>query len=312
MTRDEFLERLGKLNIWRRGAEHAPHKPLLLLWALGKIRRESAPTFSYEIEVKAPLQDLLERFGPQRKKHHPEMPFWRLRSDKIWYVRDAENLVVGRGGQVSDGTLIRQGASGGFTDDVYRLLRSDPGLVETATNKLLHGHFPRSLHDAIRDRVGLPRGWLVEDAIDSILPFRQAVLSAYERRCAVCAFDVRVADDLIGLGAAHIKWPVAGGPDKVQNGLALCSLHHKAFDMGALGLEPVADTFRVLVSSEINGQSDSFLRFLDFRGAPLRQPQSPEFQPAPEFIHWHREEVFRGEPRPFAEIQDLPQSRTCP
>ena len=106
----------------------------------------------------------------------------------------------------------------------------------------MDGHFPESLHDEIRDAVGIPRTWVVREAP---LPprrdpaFRDEVLREYQRRCAVCDFDVRLGNELIGLEAAHIKWHAAGGPDEVANGLALCGLHHKAFDRGALGLEPI-------------------------------------------------------------------------
>ena len=101
------------------------------------------------------------------------------------------------------------------------------GLVEAAAELLLDGHFPESMHDAIRERVGLRRetaggASLVREepeADDAAVPrrprdpdFRDAVLRAYERRCAVCDFDLRIADDLFGLEAAHIKWHAAGGP----------------------------------------------------------------------------------------------------
>jgi putative restriction endonuclease len=36
----------------------------------------------------------------------------------------------------------------------------------------------------------------------------------------------------LGIEAAHIMWHQAGGPATIQNGLALCILHHKLFDRG--------------------------------------------------------------------------------
>jgi len=63
--------------------------------------------------------------------------------------------------------------------------------------------------------------------------FRQKVLKAYEWRCAVCGFDVKLGTVAIALDAAHIRWHQAGGPDVENNGLALCVLHHKTFDLGA-------------------------------------------------------------------------------
>lgn len=64
--------------------------------------------------------------------------------------------------------------------------------------------------------------------------FRSTVLRAYTGRCAICALAHR---DL--LDAAHI---VADSEDRgeasVQNGLALCKLHHSAFDARYIGISP--------------------------------------------------------------------------
>ncbi|HVX42986.1 MAG TPA: HNH endonuclease signature motif containing protein [Mycobacteriales bacterium] len=64
--------------------------------------------------------------------------------------------------------------------------------------------------------------------------FRASVLRAYETRCAVCALHHSVL-----LDAAHIV------PDReedgipaVRNGLALCKIHHAAYDSHILGVRP--------------------------------------------------------------------------
>jgi putative restriction endonuclease len=55
--------------------------------------------------------------------------------------------------------------------------------------------------------------------------FRNRVLGAYGHRCAMCGIQMKLVE------AAHIL-PVAheNSNDKTTNGIALCSLHHKAFD----------------------------------------------------------------------------------
>src|SRR5690606_38558092 len=55
--------------------------------------------------------------------------------------------------------------------------------------------------------------------------FSQNVLSAYQHRCAFCEVQLRLLD------AAHIL-PVAhpDSDDLVTNGVALCALHHRAYD----------------------------------------------------------------------------------
>src|SRR5262249_61325836 len=95
--------------------------------------------------------------------------------------------------------------------------------------RLLETHFPESIHADILSAVGLILGVDKAAAKKRDPQFRQRVLTAYEYRCAVCGFDVRLGSVSIALDAAHIRWFQAGGPDGESNGLALCELHHKTF-----------------------------------------------------------------------------------
>lgn len=64
--------------------------------------------------------------------------------------------------------------------------------------------------------------------------FRQRVLRAYQERCALC----RLRREAL-LDAAHIVPDVDPlGLPVVQNGLALCKLHHAAFDKNLIGIRP--------------------------------------------------------------------------
>ncbi|MDR1350682.1 MAG: HNH endonuclease [Zoogloeaceae bacterium] len=62
--------------------------------------------------------------------------------------------------------------------------------------------------------------------------FRKRVLGAYEHRCAACGIQLKLID------AAHII-PVAAATstDETQNGIALCKLHHTAFDRNLLSFD---------------------------------------------------------------------------
>lgn len=64
--------------------------------------------------------------------------------------------------------------------------------------------------------------------------FRSRVLVAYERKCAVC--DLKKTPLL---DAAHITADTAvDGLPLVTNGLALCKIHHAAYDENILGISP--------------------------------------------------------------------------
>lgn len=310
MTRQRLLEALNRLNVWKSGGTRAPHKPLLLLFALGRVRRDQPRLASYAQDVHEPLKKLLKDFGPPHKTVHPEYPFWHLHSETegLWELAGHHALPVTSGGSVNSGELIKHGVSGGLPEPLHKLLGREPELVRAAADLLLYGHFPESMHDAIRERVGLPRdstarspaareGQALFRRPRRDPDFRDAVLRAYERRCAICDFDLRIADDSFGLEAAHIMWHAAGGPDQVPNGLALYAFHHKALDWGVIGLEPESGEYRLVVSNELSGQSPAFSDVLDLRGKPLRAPQAEGLEPSVEYVAWHRQQVFRGEPR---------------
>ncbi len=63
--------------------------------------------------------------------------------------------------------------------------------------------------------------------------FRERVLIAYRSQCTLC--QLRHPELL---DAAHIKEDAEGGEPVVTNGLAMCAIHHRAFDANVLGVRP--------------------------------------------------------------------------
>lgn len=79
--------------------------------------------------------------------------------------------------------------------------------------------------------------------------FRERVLAAYHRQCAFC----RLRHEQL-LDAAHIvPDSEPEGEPHVKNGLALCKLHHSAFDANFVGLRP---DFVVQVREDILREHD--------------------------------------------------------
>ena len=73
--------------------------------------------------------------------------------------------------------------------------------------------------------------------------FRSTVMLAYETRCAVCRLPFGKL-----LDAAHIRSDADGGAATVTNGLALCKIHHGAFDANIIGIDP---EYRIHVRDEV-------------------------------------------------------------
>jgi len=109
--------------------------------------------------------------------------------------------------------------------------------------------------------------------------FQRRVLIAYKEQCAVC----RLRHHRRLLDAAHIledKHP-KGGPI-VPNGLALCKLHHAAFDGNILGIRP---DLRIEIRDDILEEEDGPMLVHGLQGFQNKEilvPRSRELKPSPE------------------------------
>ena len=119
--------------------------------------------------------------------------------------------------------------------------------------------------------------------------FRRMILSSYVGRCCITGLsDARL------LVASHI---VPWNEDRKnrlnpQNGLCLNVLHDKAFDRGLITVSP---DLTISVSPELSRlQEDPFAveNLVSLEGTKIHLPE--KFAPAPEFLKWHGENVFRG------------------
>ncbi len=295
MTQQEFLHKLRTIKIWRQRGERAPHKPLLLLLALGHLSQGHPRLRPYR-EIEFELGELLNRFGPPRQKQEPAHPFLRLTSDGLWEIEGLLPHHRDRSGQLRPSRVRDSQVKGGLPTNVWRLLLTDPDLCRQAVAHLLTTYFPYSMHQELVEAVGLQT--LQESGNEISAPqqrdprFRNNVILAYEYRCAICGYDIRLYDHLVGLEAAHIRWHTDGGPDEVRNGLALCVVHHKAFDRGGIGL---SDDLELLVSPALYGQNPVWeFWFSQYADQSIRLPRDPREKPAAEYLQWHRDQVFRS------------------
>ncbi|MBE3015692.1 hypothetical protein IL992_41995 [Microbispora sp. NEAU-D428] len=108
----DWVERVAGIRRWTRQGERAPHKPLLLLYALGRFQREGGRPISFS-SAEADLKALLREFGPPRDTS-PGYPFHHLTGDGLWLV----DTVHGPGSPGSElGRLRAAQATGRLTPD---------------------------------------------------------------------------------------------------------------------------------------------------------------------------------------------------
>ena len=192
--------------------------------------------------------------------------------------------------------MIKSQAYGGFPQDIYNLLKSDHRFFTEIVTYLLNSYFPTSIHQDILSFVSLNLQ-LTDIAVTTKAEkarrdskFRENIINAYEHRCAVCGFDGKLGISDFALEAAHIKWVAYGGSDEIHNGLALCVLHHKAFDRGAFAIN---DDLKLLVANSLKGGDLVNRLFLAYKGREIFTPSQVSFSPNTKYLRWHRNYVFK-------------------
>lgn len=129
--------------------------------------------------------------------------------------------------------------------------------------------------------------------------FRQAIIEAYDYKCAICRLKIHSPDKLLWeVEAAHIVPHSSLGRDDIWNGLALCHFHHWAFDVGWFSLR---DDYTIQLSSKINSLSTEFgivdsryelIRSMMSNNKKIALPTLNELYPHQKAIRWHRENIF--------------------
>jgi putative restriction endonuclease len=105
-------------------------------------------------------------------------------------------------------------------------------------------------------------------------------------------WDGRLAGEAVGVEAAHVRWFNIDGPDALDNGLCLCSLHHKLLDTGAIG---ITARHAVAVSARFVGRGFVAEQLvLALLGRELAEPQTGLPGLAEAHIEWHTAQVFRA------------------
>lgn len=279
---------ISNVAIWRNGDQCAPHKPLLLLYVLSQYLNGHSRLFNYGLEIHEPLIKLLADFGPKRRDYYPNMPFWRLRTDGFWSLENTEGCKPREGNiQPTKRELIDNNVLGGFDESSFQILRDAPEMINKLALQIMSERFPESLQILLAERLGFDFTRLLK-ARDP--RFREIVLRAYHSRCAICGYDLRLDGSLVGLEAAHIRWKQYGGPCEVNNGLALCSLHHSAFDMGAIGID---GHMTIRISGGVNRSPVIDQLFWQRDGQKIYLPNDKLFWPAEHFVEWHQNQVFK-------------------
>ena len=117
--------------------------------------------------------------------------------------------------------------------------------------------------------------------------FRRSVVTAYSETCAVSGLRMVNGGGKAEVQAAHIRAVQHGGPDIVQNGLALSATCHWLFDRYLISLR---NDYSLLVAhNRVPRQfQDLFMKHLK----RIHLPDDEQLWPRPDFMEWHRDKFL--------------------
>jgi putative restriction endonuclease len=114
--------------------------------------------------------------------------------------------------------------------------------------------------------------------------FRRAVCRAYDDRCAVTGLKIVNGGGRSEVQAAHILAVAEGGPDIVQNGIALSATAHWLFDRHLIS---IGTDMRLLVSH--NKVPVELMQLFAPQADRILLPKDRRHWPSPSFVAAHRE-----------------------
>jgi len=278
----DWLNKISEIKAWKRGEDYAPHKPLLLLLALGALKKNQELDWK---DVNEKLFQLLRKYGGKAGLNpRPLYPFIRLQNDNLWVVEGFTNI----SGDAKKSDLDRENPKAYLEETFAEALGKDDKLFDEIVGELI-SKFPETLVEDILVDVGLDQvsRQYVRSKRDPA--FRKEVLNAYDRACAICGNDMRIGDVTVGVEAAHIKPHSQNGPCEISNGMALCLIHHKLFDRGAIGFN---EKMELLVSDRVNGVASKNLVWV-YNGKVANSPHLEAQKPDIKYLAWHKDNILQ-------------------
>lgn len=120
--------------------------------------------------------------------------------------------------------------------------------------------------------------------------FRENVLTAYQHKCSFCKIK-----HLPLLDAAHIipdSEPM--GQPVIKNGMALCKIHHAAFDANIMGVNP---DYEIIVNEQILHEIDGPMLkhgIIELHEKKIVLPRNSEHHPDKERLDWRFEQFLKA------------------
>jgi putative restriction endonuclease len=113
VDRETLIARFDGIRRFAQGGRRAPHKPLLLLYALARLKHDRQTEVRFNA-TEAVLRPLLRTYGPLGSQPRVSYPYGRLITDGLWRLPAKQARAARRGGGGPSGRGSAAGCSGGL------------------------------------------------------------------------------------------------------------------------------------------------------------------------------------------------------
>jgi putative restriction endonuclease len=292
MDVDEFLVGIDNLRVNRiDGRGKALYKPLLILEILKRIRDGEANKFHFK-NIKEELKTKMALYGGRGNNGNGHYPFYHLQTASFYKISGIDQNNDLHNGSAQITALMRPEVFSEIDSDLFKALSTSKSELFKVMKYIIDLYWSETVRLELLDTYNLTDlspNEFIENNIRSNT-FRKEVINNYQHSCGMCGFQ-SVMDDRPGfaLDAAHVKWHSNGGSNELSNGIALCKLHHWAFDRGVLGISDNT----IKVSPKFTYQENNSSNLIsDLSGKIIRSPTGASL--SSENCIWHLENKFLG------------------
>ncbi len=298
-----YSNKFRKLRIDRARGNPAPHKPLLLLAVIDLI--EQGTIKSNKIEPSPLIVESFLKYWNLLSLEKPRiyLPFYHLKSDKFWHLHTKNGQTIYPFKSMSQLASVITFAN--LDEDLFLLLHN-PQAREVLRQTIIETYFPDKaelFRAAINEnqQINALENLLIETAEQNIstkqIPetpqrsaaFRGVIMKLYDYTCAACRLRILTLDGATAVDAAHIVPFSVSHDDGIGNGLALCKLHHWAFDNGLISID---DKFCLLVSTAFEESGNEAFLLRRLKSQTIFLPKQKPFRPSLTMIRWHRQNQY--------------------
>ena len=151
----DITEKLCGIRPHYSNGKYALHKPLLLLYVLGRYYSNSDRMISFK-DIDDGLMNLFRKYYPEAIDYsNTHYPFGKLENDGIWEIERSSELLRTSVGHLSKKEILDKNIKGGLYIEIYNFLIGNKEKIKEIINFLLEKYFHNSVYSDLKNDLGL-------------------------------------------------------------------------------------------------------------------------------------------------------------